>query len=182
MVEGLKKAGKDLNRAIVHQGPREDQRRSTRAASPSAITYGPDDHIGLSATRPYSYDYDTKKFEAIGEFADYAAYITNEYAAAERAAEPIVRAESDMVEFFQYVIGGLAIGSIYGLVALGFVLIFKSTDVFNFAQGDLLMVGGYLLFTCLATFTAADDPGDHRRPRRRRDHRRAAAGRSCSAR
>ena len=58
-----------------------------------------------------------------------------------------------MVEFFQYVIGGLAVGSIYGLVALGFVLIFKATDVFNFAQGDLLMVGGYLLFTCLATFS-----------------------------
>jgi branched-chain amino acid transport system permease protein len=58
-----------------------------------------------------------------------------------------------MAEFFQYVIGGLAIGSVYGLVALGFVLIFKSTDVFNFAQGDLLMVGGYLLFTMLATLT-----------------------------
>ncbi len=58
-----------------------------------------------------------------------------------------------MVEFTQYVIGGLAVGSIYGLVALGFVLIFKATDVFNFAQGDLLMVGGYLLFTCLATFS-----------------------------
>jgi branched-chain amino acid transport system permease protein len=58
-----------------------------------------------------------------------------------------------MVQFFQFVIGGLAVGSIYGLVALGFVLIFKSTDVFNFAQGDLLMVGAYLLFTCLATFS-----------------------------
>ena len=58
-----------------------------------------------------------------------------------------------MADFFQFVIGGLAVGSIYGLVALGFVLIFKSTDVFNFAQGDLLMVGGYLLFTCLATFS-----------------------------
>jgi branched-chain amino acid transport system permease protein len=56
-----------------------------------------------------------------------------------------------MAEFFQFLIGGLAIGSVYGLVALGFVLIFKSTDVFNFAQGDLLMVGGYLLFTMLAT-------------------------------
>ena len=58
-----------------------------------------------------------------------------------------------MAEFFQFLIGGLAIGSVYGLVALGFVLIFKSTDVFNFAQGDLLMVGGYLLFACLATFS-----------------------------
>jgi branched-chain amino acid transport system permease protein len=58
-----------------------------------------------------------------------------------------------MAEFFQYVIGGLAIGSVYGLVALGFVLIFKSTDVFNFAQGDLLAVGGYLLFTMVATLS-----------------------------
>jgi branched-chain amino acid transport system permease protein len=58
-----------------------------------------------------------------------------------------------MAAFLQYVIDGLAVGSVYGLVALGFVLIFKATDVFNFAQGDLLMVGGYLLFTGLATFS-----------------------------
>jgi branched-chain amino acid transport system permease protein len=58
-----------------------------------------------------------------------------------------------MVEFFQFVISGLATGAVYGLVALGFVLIFKSTDVFNFAQGDLLMVGGYVLFSAMATFS-----------------------------
>ena len=57
-----------------------------------------------------------------------------------------------MAEFFQFVIGGLAIGSVYGLVALGFVLIFKSTDVFNFAQGDLLMLGAYITVTALVTF------------------------------
>jgi branched-chain amino acid transport system permease protein len=51
-----------------------------------------------------------------------------------------------MAEFTQYVVSGLAVGSIYGLVALGFVLIFKSTDIFNFAQGDLVMVGAYLGF------------------------------------
>jgi branched-chain amino acid transport system permease protein len=56
-----------------------------------------------------------------------------------------------MVEFFQFLISGLAVGSVYGLVALGFVLIFKSTDVFNFAQGDLLTVGGYALFVSLST-------------------------------
>jgi branched-chain amino acid transport system permease protein len=58
-----------------------------------------------------------------------------------------------MVEFFQFAISGLALGAVYGLVALGFVLIFKSTDVFNFAQGDLLMVGGYTLFTAMSTFS-----------------------------
>jgi branched-chain amino acid transport system permease protein len=49
-----------------------------------------------------------------------------------------------VTEFAQFVISGLAVGSIYGLVALGFVVIFKSTEVFNFAQGDLVMVGAYI--------------------------------------
>ena len=57
-----------------------------------------------------------------------------------------------MTEFLQYLIGGLATGSVYGLIALGFVLIFKSTDVFNFAQGDLLMLGAYITVTALVTF------------------------------
>jgi branched-chain amino acid transport system permease protein len=42
-------------------------------------------------------------------------------------------------------LSGLAVGCIYGLVALGFVLIYKATELVNFAQGDLLMLGA---FTC----------------------------------
>ena len=45
----------------------------------------------------------------------------------------------------QLVLNGLAVGCIYGLVALGFVLIYKATELVNFAQGDLLMLGA---FTC----------------------------------
>ena len=56
-----------------------------------------------------------------------------------------------MTEFLQYLVGGLATGSVYGLIALGFVLVFKSTDVFNFAQGDLLMTGAYVTVTALVT-------------------------------
>jgi branched-chain amino acid transport system permease protein len=56
-----------------------------------------------------------------------------------------------MTEFLQYLVGGLATGSVYGLIALGFVLVFKSTDVFNFAQGDLLMTGAYITVTALVT-------------------------------
>jgi branched-chain amino acid transport system permease protein len=59
-----------------------------------------------------------------------------------------------MTELCQYLISGLAVGSVYGLVALGFVLIFKSTEVFNFAQGDLVMVGAYLCLAGLVTFGA----------------------------
>ncbi len=41
---------------------------------------------------------------------------------------------------------GLSMGVIYALVALGFVLIFKSTGILNFAQGELCMVGAYICF------------------------------------
>jgi branched-chain amino acid transport system permease protein len=54
--------------------------------------------------------------------------------------------------FLQLVISGLATGSIYGLVALGFVLVFKSTDVFNFAHGNLMMLAAYFGVTALTTF------------------------------
>jgi branched-chain amino acid transport system permease protein len=40
----------------------------------------------------------------------------------------------------------LAVGCIYGLVALGFVLIYKATELVNFAQGDLLMLGAFVCY------------------------------------
>ena len=49
--------------------------------------------------------------------------------------------------FAQVLFSGLALGSIYGLVALGFAVIFKATDVFNFAQGMFVVCGAYLAFT-----------------------------------
>ena len=55
-----------------------------------------------------------------------------------------------MVEFAQQVISGIAIGCVYGLVALGFVLIYKATEVVNFAQGELMMVGAFFAFTFTA--------------------------------
>ena len=47
---------------------------------------------------------------------------------------------------------GLALGCVYALVALGFVLIYKSTEVINFAQGELMMVGAYLHFSLVTAF------------------------------
>ncbi|MBW6493509.1 MAG: branched-chain amino acid ABC transporter permease [Burkholderiaceae bacterium] len=48
------------------------------------------------------------------------------------------------MQFLQLVISGVAQGCIYGLIALGFVLIYKTTETINFAQGDLMMLGGFL--------------------------------------
>ena len=50
------------------------------------------------------------------------------------------------------IVGGIALGSIYAIVALGFVLVFKSTGVLNLAQGDFLMLGAYLSVTMLVTY------------------------------
>lgn len=51
-----------------------------------------------------------------------------------------------MEYYLQLTINGLVVGSIYSLVALGFVIIFKATKVVNFAQGELVMVGAYVCF------------------------------------
>ncbi len=50
----------------------------------------------------------------------------------------------------QLTVSGLTNGAVYALVALGFVLIYKSSDVINFAQGELLLVGAYLAFFFVA--------------------------------
>jgi branched-chain amino acid transport system permease protein len=47
------------------------------------------------------------------------------------------------------VVSGLATGCVYALVALGFVLIFKATDVVNFAQGEFVMASGFISYTLL---------------------------------
>lgn len=52
-----------------------------------------------------------------------------------------------MTEFAQLVVKGLALGAAYGLVALGFVVIFKATGVVNFTQGSFLLAGAYVTFT-----------------------------------
>jgi branched-chain amino acid transport system permease protein len=49
-----------------------------------------------------------------------------------------------MTELLDHVLNGLALGSVYALVALGFVIIFKASGVLNFAHGSLLLLGGYL--------------------------------------
>mgnify|MGYP003391912522 CR=1 FL=1 len=52
-----------------------------------------------------------------------------------------------MLQFLQLIASGIAQGCIYGLIALGFVLIYKATETINFAQGDLMMLGGFLGLT-----------------------------------
>jgi branched-chain amino acid transport system permease protein len=52
--------------------------------------------------------------------------------------------------FIQLLVNGLSVGFLYGLSAMGFVMIFKSSSVLNFAHGELLALGAFLFLT-LAT-------------------------------
>ncbi|MDA0225729.1 MAG: branched-chain amino acid ABC transporter permease [Proteobacteria bacterium] len=52
-----------------------------------------------------------------------------------------------MTQFVQLLLAGIALGCVYGLVALGFVLIYKATETVNFAQGDMMMLGAFFALT-----------------------------------
>ncbi|MFT5138992.1 MAG: branched-chain amino acid transport system permease protein [Rhodothermales bacterium] len=53
------------------------------------------------------------------------------------------------MEVLQLLISGISQGCVYGLIALGFVLIYKATEMVNFAQGDLMMFGAFLAYTLI---------------------------------
>ncbi|TQM15729.1 branched-chain amino acid ABC transporter permease [Pseudonocardia kunmingensis] len=50
-----------------------------------------------------------------------------------------------MNTFVQLMVNGLGKGAVYALLALGFVVIFKATEVINFAHGSLALIGGYVI-------------------------------------
>ncbi len=60
--------------------------------------------------------------------------------------------ESEFLFFMQLLLSGLSMGSIYALVALGFVLIYKATSILNLAQGEFLMVGAYICLSITLDF------------------------------
>ena len=53
------------------------------------------------------------------------------------------------MQFVQLLISGIAQGCIYGLIALGFVLIYKATETVSFAQGELMMLGAFCGLACM---------------------------------
>lgn len=55
-----------------------------------------------------------------------------------------------MTTFLQLSISGLALGAVYALIALGFVVIYRASQVFNFAHGELLTFGAFLMTSLCA--------------------------------
>ena len=56
----------------------------------------------------------------------------------------------DLIQFFMT---GLTLGSIYAIVALGFVTIYSVTNIINLAQGEFVMMGGMFMVTFIAVGT-----------------------------
>ena len=47
-------------------------------------------------------------------------------------------------QFLQYIFSGITSGSVYALTAIGFTLVFSATQIINFAQGQMVMLGGMI--------------------------------------
>ncbi|MBN9462287.1 MAG: branched-chain amino acid ABC transporter permease [Burkholderiales bacterium] len=52
-----------------------------------------------------------------------------------------------MIDFVNYALNGALVGCLYALVALGFVVIHRASKVFNFAQGEILALSGFMVWT-----------------------------------
>lgn len=55
------------------------------------------------------------------------------------------------MSFLSYLINGISLGSIYAIIALGYTMVYGIARMLNFAHGDIIMVGGFVIFTCVST-------------------------------
>ncbi len=51
-----------------------------------------------------------------------------------------------MIDFLNYLINGSLVGLLYALIAMGFIVIYRASKVFNFAQGELVVFGGFIVW------------------------------------
>ena len=55
--------------------------------------------------------------------------------------------------FLDNLINGISLGSIYAVIALGYTLVYGIAKMLNFAHGDVIMVGGYVIFTAMTSLS-----------------------------
>ena len=55
------------------------------------------------------------------------------------------------MNFLQYLINGISLGSVYAIIALGYTMVYGIAKMLNFAHGDVIMVGAYVIFTIIST-------------------------------
>ena len=50
------------------------------------------------------------------------------------------------MQFLSYLINGISLGSVYALIALGYTMVYGIAKMLNFAHGDVIMIGSYVIF------------------------------------
>ena len=55
------------------------------------------------------------------------------------------------MNFLSYVMDGISLGSVYAIIALGYTMVYGIAKMLNFAHGDVIMFGGYMIFTVVST-------------------------------
>ena len=55
-----------------------------------------------------------------------------------------------MIGFISYLVNGISLGSVYALIALGYTMVYGIAKMLNFAHGDVIMIGAYVVFTTVS--------------------------------
>ena len=66
------------------------------------------------------------------------------------------------MQFLSYLINGISLGSVYALIALGYTMVYGIAKMLNFAHGDVIMIGSYVVF--FAFRLCGHEPGAGHRP------------------
>lgn len=55
------------------------------------------------------------------------------------------------MSFISYLVKGISLGSVYSIIALGYTMVYGIAKMLNFAHGDIIMIGGYIIFVMMST-------------------------------
>ena len=56
----------------------------------------------------------------------------------------------DKMNFLTHLINGISLGSVYAIIALGYTMVYGIAKMLNFAHGDVIMVGSYIIFLLMS--------------------------------
>ena len=55
------------------------------------------------------------------------------------------------MSFINYLINGVSLGSVYAIIALGYTMVYGIAKMLNFAHGDIIMIGSYVVFVTVSS-------------------------------
>ena len=65
------------------------------------------------------------------------------------------------MSFISYLVNGISLGSVYAIIALGYTMVYGIAKMLNFAHGDVIMIGGYVVFVTVSGMALGIDSFAH---------------------